>query len=174
MGLLHVEIDVVWVPPDPSVHPLCCGSHVVSWCVPLVACPPPFLLPVCLSILSLGLGGWVCREAADLSHPSLCLQKPGLQTPSLCAFPKPQWGRHSQPLCCFNSFLLITQIFPGKSRDCITIYFYMLSVPLGSVHSSSGWEMSIYILLDQCALKSWHATIIVICHPHYLRCSSHL
>lgn len=169
MELLRVEVDVVWVPPDPSVQPLCCGSHTgVSWCISLVVCPPPFLLPVCLSILSLGLGRWANREAADLSHLSLCLQKPGLQPPSLHVFPKSPWVRHSQALCCFNGFFLIMQMFPGRSRDCIATDFYMVSVPPGSVHSSSGWEMSIYILLDQCALKSWHATIIVICHPHYL------
>lgn len=131
-------------------------------------------LPVCPSILFMGLGGSVDWEAADLPYPSLCFQKPGPQTPSLHAFPKPQWGRHNQALCCFNSFLLIMQMFPGKSRGCITTDFYMLSVPLGSVHSSSGWEMSIYILLDQCAPKSWHALIIVICHPHYLQRLSHL
>lgn len=51
MELLHVEIDV-WVPQDPSVWPLCCGSPMVSWCVPLVVCPPPFLLPVCLHPLT--------------------------------------------------------------------------------------------------------------------------
>lgn len=152
---------------------LCCGSHLVSWCPPLV-CPPPFPLPVCLSILSLGLGRSADQEAADLPHPSLCLQKPGLQTPSLHAFPKPQWGRHSRALWCANSFLLIIQMFPGKSRGCMAAVFYMLLVPLGSVHSPSGWEMSIYILLDQCAPKSWHATIIVICHPHYLQHWSHL
>jgi len=80
---------------DPSVV---AATRSVCGCrVALVVHPLPFLLSVCLSILSLVLGSGAGQRAAGLSH-SLCPQKLGLQTLSPHDFPKPQRGRNSQAL----------------------------------------------------------------------------
>lgn len=71
MELLNVETDVVWAPQDPSVWPLRCGSPLVSWCVPLVPCPPPFCLPVSPSSPWGWEGQWIERQQISLILPSV-------------------------------------------------------------------------------------------------------
>lgn len=96
---------------------LVCGLYI--W---LVVSP---LLSVCLSIPSLVLGRGAGLRAAGFSH-SLCPQKPGLQTPSPPVISQNlrETGtvRHLQNYS-FNSFLLITQMFPGKHRTVLQLAF---------------------------------------------------